>query len=407
MSHQIFADLRHWMFEDALPFWSTEGIDQRHGGYVEHFTLEGEPFTENKRVFVICRQIYVFAHAALLGWPKGAALADHGYRFLEKAWLADDGGWARRLDAEGHPVDKTPDLYVLSFVLIALAWHYRLSKDPKALARAHKTLDFIKTRMRHPSGLGFLHEYPAAGPRQQNPHMHLVEGLLALAEFTGEQRFLEAAGKLAGLFVSHFYDAKTRTLPEFFAEDWGRLDSAQGRLTEPGHQFEWAWILANYQRLTGNDMRDIIIGLHRSAERHGVDPKTRATYNSVRDDGKVLNKGSRIWPNTERMKAAVAMFELTGRSPLADLDQSGRLLLDAYLAPALKGCWFDNLDENGMAIADKIPTSSLYHLFLPFAEALRIAPRLVDADIETRREAADLLNQMPMEVFGSIIWNRG
>lgn len=374
--HPIFADLRRWMFEDALPFWSTEGIDRRHGGYVEHFTLEGAPYTEVKRVFVICRQIYVFAHASRLGWHQGAELAEHGYKFLEKAWRAEDGGVARKLDAGGRVIDETPDLYVLSFALFSSAWYYRLTQDPAVLLRAHKTLDFIETRMSHVSGLGFLHEYPATGPRQQNPHMHLIEALLALAEFSGEQRFFDAAQKVAELFISHFYDAKTQILPEFFAEDLTRLDDPQGRLTEPGHQFEWAWILGNYQRLSGHDVGDIIKGLHRSAERHGVDPKTYATFNSVRDDGIALNKASRIWPNTERMKAAVALFELTGRSPIADLDQSGSLLLRSYLRSAAKGRWLDVLDENLNPVADKIPASSLYHLFLAFAEALRIETRV-------------------------------
>ncbi|MDR3461993.1 MAG: hypothetical protein P4L76_06745, partial [Beijerinckiaceae bacterium] len=63
----IFAGLRNWMFEEALPFWSTEGVDRVNGGYVEHFTLDGEPYTQTKRVFVVCRQIYVFAHASTLG----------------------------------------------------------------------------------------------------------------------------------------------------------------------------------------------------------------------------------------------------------------------------------------------------------------------------------------------------
>jgi N-acylglucosamine 2-epimerase/mannose-6-phosphate isomerase len=377
--HPIFKDLRHWMFEEALPFWSTEGIDRRHGGYVEHFTLDGAPYTDVKRVFVICRQIYVFAHAVCLGWPQGGALAEHGLTFLDKAWLGDEG-WARKLDAQGRPIDKTPNLYVLSFALFALAWSYRLTQDKALLARAHLTLDFIETRMSHVSGLGFLHEYPATGPRQQNPHMHLIEALLALAEFSGEQRFFDAAQKLARLFISHFYDAKLQILPEFFAEDLTRLDDPQGRLTEPGHQFEWAWILGNYQRLSGHDVGDIIEGLHGSAERHGVDPKTHATYNSVRDDGVALNKASRIWPNTERMKAAVAMFELTGRSPLEDLARSGGLLLKSYLGPALKGRWLDVLDENLNPIADKIPASSLYHLFLAFAEALRIEPKMASTD---------------------------
>jgi mannose/cellobiose epimerase-like protein (N-acyl-D-glucosamine 2-epimerase family) len=375
----IFTGLRNWMFEEALPFWSSEGIDRVNGGYVEHFTLDGEPYTETKRVFVVCRQIYVFAHAAALGFPEGAALAAHGYKFLEKAWLPETGGWARRLDAGGRVIDETPDLYVLSFSLFALAWMYRLTRDPQMLIRAHKTLDFIEKRMSHVSGHGFLHEYPATGPRQQNPHMHLVEGLLALAEFSGEPRFFEAADNVVNLFQTRFFNRRSRTLAEFFAEDFGPLDLPEGRLTEPGHQFEWAWILNNYQRLTGRDTRETIISLHETAERHGVDPRTYATYNCVREDGAVMNAGSRIWPNTERMKAAVALFELTGRPPSVDLEQSGRLLLDAYLAPALQGRWLDNLDASGKPTADKIPASSLYHLFLAFAEALRVEPLVLAA----------------------------
>lgn len=372
----LFTRLHDWMFTEALPFWSTAGVDRKNGGYVEHFSLEGVPYIETKRVFVVCRQIYVFAHASVLGFSDGAALALHGHRFLEKAWLPDQGGFARRVAANGQTVDETPDLYVLSFALFALAWLFRLTDDPAMLRRAHQTLDFIERRMAHDSGFGYLHEYPASGPRQQNPHMHLAEGLLALAVFSGEQRFADAAGRVAELFVTRFFNLQSQTLAEFYAADFGPLQTPQGRLTEPGHQFEWAWILHHYQRLTGQDMSAVILGLHRSAERFGVDPLTHATYNIVRDDGVAVNKGSRIWPNTERMKAAVALFEMTGRPPLADLEQSGALLLDTYLEPAARGCWIDHFDAEGRPRADKIPASSLYHLFLAFAETLRIAPRL-------------------------------
>ena len=372
MNKSIFKDLRHWIFEEALPFWGEQGVDWQHGGFVERFALDGTPYTREKRVFVVCRQIYVFAHASMLGLPNGAALAEHGYRFLLKAALPE-GGWARWVDETGRPIDRTPDLYVLSFVLFAIAWYYRVSGDQSCLPHARTTFDFVEATMREASGRGFLHERPVSGPLQQNPHMHLVEALLALAEFTGEQRFLDGAREIVSLFKDRLYDERTGTLPEFFADGWERLDSDAGRVTEPGHQFEWAWILANYRRLGAGDFTSLIVGLHASAERFGVDPSTQATYNAVRDDGLVLNKASRIWPNTERIKAAVALFEITGRPPQADIVGSARLLLDRYLAPpAPAGLWFDQLNAQGLPAVDKIPTSSLYHLFLAFAEVLRI-----------------------------------
>jgi N-acylglucosamine 2-epimerase/mannose-6-phosphate isomerase len=369
--------IRAWMFETALPFWARNGVDHEAGGYVELFDAEGRPRTDYKRVRVIGRQIYVFSHAAVLGWAQGEALSEHGYRFLtEHAWLGDKGGWARRLDGAGGVTDTTPDLYDVAFVLFALAWRHRCSKDPETLVWAHRTLDFAETRLRAPGGQGFLHEQPASGWRQQNPHMHMLEAALAWIESTGDARFRRLADELVSLFAGRFFDAKTQTLAEYYDDDLARAPGEVGRITEPGHQFEWAWILAQHQRLTGADCTSLATGLFDFAESHGVDPVSRATYNTVRDDGRPLDRGSRTWPNTERMKGAIALFELTGRDPTAVLQESGRLLLDRYLNVKPAGTWIDAFDAEGRPTIDTVPASTLYHVFLAFAETLRVAPKL-------------------------------
>ena len=33
--------IRSWMFDQALPFWATHGLDLDNGGYVEQLTLDG------------------------------------------------------------------------------------------------------------------------------------------------------------------------------------------------------------------------------------------------------------------------------------------------------------------------------------------------------------------------------
>jgi mannose/cellobiose epimerase-like protein (N-acyl-D-glucosamine 2-epimerase family) len=42
----------------------------------------------------------------------------------------------------------------------------------------------------------------------------------------------------------------------------------------------------------------------------------------------------------------------------------------------MPGLWIDAFDASGQPVATAIPTSTFYHLFLAFAEILRIAPRL-------------------------------
>jgi N-acylglucosamine 2-epimerase/mannose-6-phosphate isomerase len=371
-----FADIRAWMFDAALPLWGTVGVDRERGGFFEELDPAGRPTAVPfKRTRVMCRQVYVFSHASLLGWKPGADLATMGYDYLvRKAFLGRDEGWARRLTASGDLLDPTPDLYDLAFVVFALAWRFKASGDESALARAHGTLDFIDRHLRHPSGEGFWHEWPAQGPRQQNPHMHLLEACLVAFEASNHTRFIDWAARLVDLFRRRFYDG--RTLAEYFTDDWRRTQDERGRIVEPGHQFEWAWILCTYQRLTGQDLGAEAAALVDFSERHGVNAATQVTFNRVRDDGLALDRGSRTWPNTERIKGHLALFETNGRDGRTAIAGSARVLLDRYLDVSPRGSWIDHFDADGRPIATAAPTSTLYHLFLAFAEILRLEERL-------------------------------
>lgn len=60
--------VRQWLVQSALPLWARAGIDGEHGGFVERLMLDGRPdLSVPKRLRVQARQIYVFAHAKLLG----------------------------------------------------------------------------------------------------------------------------------------------------------------------------------------------------------------------------------------------------------------------------------------------------------------------------------------------------
>lgn len=377
MSQIPFAEIRSWMFDAALPFWGSAGLDKEHGGFLEELTLDGAPADiPFKRVRVTCRQIYVFSHAAMLGWSEGEALAKYGYDYLvDKAWLGFDKGWARRLKRNGEVLDPTPDLYDIAFVLFALAWRYRQSKDADALERLHATLDFVDFHMRAPGGMGFVHQLPPEGPRLQNPHMHLLEASIAAYDATEDRRFLSQAEEIVDLFRRKFFDGKT--LAEYFTPDLKRIEGEQGRSVEPGHQLEWAWILAQYQRQSKTNLVKEATALVDFAERHGVDPQTQLTYDEVRDDGSPLRKSSRAWPNTERVKGNLALFELGVRDTRAEIAAAAKVLLQLYLAVTPRGSWIDAFDANAQPLSKTAPTSTLYHVFLAFAEILRLEDKLV------------------------------
>lgn len=372
MSPVDIARIKTWMFDQALPLWAQLGADHQHGGCVEQLALDGGPSDAGfKRVRVPARQIYVYSHAYLLGWEPGLQLACGLYEnFVQTAYLGDGVGWAKLLTSDNRVLDDTIDLYDNAFALFALGWYYRASGDPAALDLAVKTAKLIDTKLRHPK-IGFWHQIPPAGPRLQNPHMHLLEACLACLEASPLPIFEALAREVLGLFETQFYDAQTSTLCEYFDDDLIGLNDASGQVVEPGHQMEWAWILSKAKQILKTDNDDLIRGLVSFGETHGV-ASNGLTYNKITKSGDILDGGSRTWPNTERIKAAVALFETFGDDPSHVINQTCDALFANHLNHAKAGLWIDAFDQNGAATATTVPTSTFYHLFLAFAEIVRV-----------------------------------
>jgi N-acylglucosamine 2-epimerase/mannose-6-phosphate isomerase len=287
-------------------------------------------------------------------------------------WQGPELGWAKRVTSSNEILDPTTDLYDNAFALFALGWYYRVAPSPDVLGLMLETADVIDKRLRHPK-LGFWHQVPPQGPRLQNPHMHLLEACLVCYESTQAPIFDRLAREVIGLFQSHFFNPDTQTLCEYFDDDLIPLTGQQGHLVEPGHQFEWAWILVTARRLLGLELGSLVKGLIGFGEAKGVDDATAATYNVILDDGGLIDAGSRTWPNTERLKAAVARFELDGQDPWPVVLPTLDLLFSRYLNTSPPGGWVDAFDGDGHPTAVAMPTSTLYHLFLAFAEVLKVA----------------------------------
>jgi N-acylglucosamine 2-epimerase/mannose-6-phosphate isomerase len=370
-----FADVRSWLFNDALPNWASHGVDRSGGGFVEHLNLAGrDAGAAFKRSRAQSRQIYCFTHASLLGWEPGAEIAAHGWQFLMTNGRREDGAWVRAMGRGGGVLDATCDAYDMAFVLFAHAWWHRLTADPSVVESALATVEALDRLLKHPSGLGWLAHEGAAGAREQNPHMHIIEAAIELADSTGHPRFRVLASEVLALFHDRFLDRRTGLLPEFYAADWSRLDDAKGRVVEPGHMFEWAWILCRAKRLLGIESGDDARQLFDNAERLGLAPGTSLTFDQIDDRGEILAGGSRCWPQTEALKANLAVLEHYGADSRPRIARCVDNLLDRYLATSPIGTWIDQFDSSGQPAIDKIPSTTFYHLLLAFSELLRLQP---------------------------------
>jgi mannose/cellobiose epimerase-like protein (N-acyl-D-glucosamine 2-epimerase family) len=376
--------IRAWLSESALPLWSSAGLDDDAGGFFDNLSLSGEALQDApKRLRVQARQVYVFSHAHLLGWtpqPGQASPLDaatSGFDFMTSYfWRDDPGGFVYAVDRTGAVSDSQVGLYEQAFALFACAWYLRASGDERAKSWAERVLTFIDSHLSGGATGGYFDNLSRDLPRRQNPHMHLLEALLALNHATGDEDALVRARNLVDLFRQRFFDPDTGTLGEFFDASWSPVGGTAGQIVEPGHHYEWTWLLYHYGAATDDDCGREADALYRFAEQHGIDREPGATeglvYDSALRRGVDLDDNKRLWGQTEAIKAQTARIEFAG-----DTAAPGRLedllerLFDCHLVGDT-GVWREHLRRDGTPLRDTVPATSLYHLFLALTEVLRV-----------------------------------
>lgn len=367
------ARARAWLFDHALPIWWEKGFDPESGCFHERLDLTGATVALQRRVRVQARQTYVYAMAGKLGWtgPWRDAV-EAGVRVLTEKCILPDGGVAHLLDANGAPTDGRHDLYDTAFVIFALA-HASIALERPALAgKATALVDWVKTHWAHPHG-GFREgDAVIVPPRRQNPHMHMLESLLALFEATGVQRHIDDALVIVNLFETKFVSAEWGALLEYFDDAWAPAAGRDGMVTEPGHQFEWAWLIDRVQRLSGYDARETGRRIQVHGEVYGVDPKTGFVADEVWAEGDVKTPTGRFWPSTERLKANVAHFERTGDPAAAAAAVQAFDVIMEYCDVPVKGLWRDRRLPDRSFVEEPAPASTFYHAMLGMAELVRV-----------------------------------
>jgi mannose/cellobiose epimerase-like protein (N-acyl-D-glucosamine 2-epimerase family) len=377
--HQRIDRSRHWLYEVALPFWGSVGVDPGFG-FVEHLDGNARPAAvPYKRLRVQARQVYVFSHAYVTGYSAGLDCAQHGWEFMCKHGRRLDGGWVRQMGRRGGVLDSTLDLYDQAFALLAAAWWARASGDQTALAAADETLEAIDRRLAAPDRLGWWSEDGPAAALLQNPHMHMLEALAALDEAADDMRYRARMHDVLDIFEHALFDPVTGTVAEYFDPAWKRLPGPEGVAVMPGHHYEWVWLLHRTDSRVGGGRR-WAQALLEFAERAGRDAESGLVYDEVLEDGRVARRSFRTWANSEPLKAHLARFEREGTADARRLDELLDNLWSRFLRGPVEGTWMDRLDERLAPAATTIPASTLYHLFAAISELLRLEPDLGAAD---------------------------
>jgi mannose-1-phosphate guanylyltransferase/mannose-6-phosphate isomerase len=342
--------LGQWLWETVLPQWARLAIDPRNGGFIEELDLKGGPILRaTRRGRVAPRQLFSFARAKRSGWNKDFAadeIIEAALAFLQGAARSPSGGWAHKFGPDGEIVDARRDLYDHAFIALAASELAALG-DRRGVALANEAFGTIDSFFWDGKNGGWHDPETGPGQKRANPHMHLLEASLAHFDATCDERSLERVDTICALFERWMFAPETGALLEDFNTDWSR--SSQPRI-EPGHCYEWAFLLGEVRLLTGRDTASWSRRLIAYAEAYGV------------SGGLVLDvvgdpSSHRLWPQLERLRALSTFPRLEVDLPVF----LERLEID-YLSQGTDFGWVDRLDVKQAPASKTVPASMLYHL---------------------------------------------
>lgn len=368
-----------WLIGEALPLFARHGVDRERGGFHEKLGFDLEPIAAPRRARLVARQIYCFATAPALGWDGPAEqLVHHGVAFLRNRLIAADGTVIMATNSDGTDICPGHDLYDYAFVLFALA-----AADPYLPGEARRLGRLVRDRLVSGfanAGRGFREDLPM----KANSHMHLFEAFLAWEKIAGaeEPEWGRLADDIAALALERLIDPATGALSEFFDADWRPNALPKDRLVEPGHQFEWSWLLHRWSETRGRvDGYRAALRLAELGEEYGVDSERGVAIDAL--DGTLVPReaGARLWPQTERLK----VWHTLATHPKSDESLRARAVrlvpcavagLSRFFVHSPSGLWREVMRADGSFVEEPVRASSLYHLVCALQAVSAPAPAL-------------------------------
>jgi mannobiose 2-epimerase len=294
--------------ESYLPLWYPRCVDKVHGGFRQAFAEDWTPQADDSRFLVFqSRLTWVAATAAMYDPALKAAYlpyALHGLDYLDKV-MTDRfaGGLYWQVDLAGRPMAPFGDekhAYGLSFAIYASAAAYAATKEPRALALAQATFEWLDKNARDREHGGYFEALardgrpllapPRNAPRfkdgigtpygykSMNTHIHLLESVTALYRVAPDDRLRQRLEELLAI-VRDRIAVEPGCLNYYFTPDWRAVPMHDSF----GHDIETAFLLVEAAEALGRADDETVWRAARRIVDHalewGWDEKNGGFYN--------------------------------------------------------------------------------------------------------------------------------
>ena len=346
---------RATLFDEFVPWWESHSIDREYGGFYSCLERDGKPYAGDKFVWMLGRQTWMFGLLYNVCEQRGEWLeiAGHGARFLLDHAFSEGGRMYFRLSRDGRPLARHLSPESECFTIMALAELGRARGDSALWQRAVEMYRRARPLLGQPTDTPLL-GYPLHVQFHLYAHDMLrltVAWVLNRLEPAPEWED-DLAESARSVIERHWKPEHAALLENVAPDGTPMLDVLEGRLLNPGHALETAWMLMEVARerkdtvLLETAVKIVLCSMERAWD----DAYGGLRYLANLDGTPMRPFAADMklwWPHAEALYALLSGWALTGRDEIRAWYRKVHDYAFAHFPDRQYGEWYGYLNRDG------------------------------------------------------------
>ena len=349
---QLREQYERELFEHVLPFWETYTPDDVHGGYYNCLDRDGSCYDPTKYSWLQGRQVWMLSTLYRHVTPRDdwLALAQTGLSFLRDHALRPNGQVFFSLTKDGAPIYQQRKIFSECFYIMGLAGYAHATGREDLLSEAKDHFAQVWAWSQDLSQVGRPRH--AGQPEAQSLAIPMI--LLNLIEVItdGDPSLYPSEIDACLDRIQHHIDPDSEQVYETVRPDGSRIDSAEGRLLNPGHAIEAGWFIQHWaQRLERPALAHQATQMVRWSHANGWDEEHGGLFYFLDADGYSPTQMEWFmklwWPHCEALYAHLLNYALTGNEHDWTAFISVHDYTFSHFPDPEYGAWFGYLNRDG------------------------------------------------------------
>lgn len=332
-----------YLTENVLPFWLDNAVDYKNGGIFTCLDEDGSIYDKEKSVWFQGRALYIFslAYNEVEKNAEYLKAAKNIFNFLPKC-SDDNGRMAFIVTETGEVIQKRRYYFSETFAAIGCAEYYLATGDEKAKDMAEAYFDIAYSIYKNPTLTVPKFNPETIKLHALSPAMILLSTSQVLRKIN-KLKYNATATEMVDEILLHFTEYG---LLENVDYNGNFVNTATGRIINPGHALEAAWFLMaegqyqNNEELTEIGKRIIDASMDIGCKNNGI----IAFCDCLGKPQKALEWDMYLWwPQCEAMIANMMAYKFFDEKSYLESYESIKKFAFTHFADNKNGEWYGYL----------------------------------------------------------------